>query len=555
MKKFLFLLFSIPILISSAQNIDSLYNEFLRVRGINQNVKPRIADETDLPIKCGFGIVNQVKMNYDKFNEQQKILLKTILDRPSTDTSFVSPSKIFRIHFNKANFPDYVPENIRYTLSVDQLIAYKKKYLDSLAIAADSAYNYEVNILNYKQPPKDFNNGGDDYYDIYLLSNLGYYGETVPEDTLSPISFTSYIVMDDAFDPRDRFFTQRIEAAKVTIAHEFHHVIQIGNYGFWQKDLFYHELTSTSMEEFVYDSVNDYYQYLDSYFRNPQQTFNNINNRNNGYDLAIWNIFLRDRFGADIIKLTWELMPAERALNAIDKAIQQKQVGSNFKTEFNLFGQWTYFTGTRFIANKYFNEAAKYPLIQPTVISNSITVNSEAVSNNFFQLNDNSSGVRDSIITLVSNCDINGGMSSPISILPFSYSLSTQPLVNGKKISDKFYSLLESNSLPLLTESNVLTGLITSSELDYAFPQPFKYSLYNSINFPVAANGERTAQLYIYSVDMNLVYSGLINIVGNEIISWNCLDNNGKKLGTGVYIYVTKSGDTIKKGKLVIQND
>ena len=61
MKKFLLLLFAIPILITSGQNIDSLYNEFLRVRGINQNVEPQVAGGTNLPIKCGFGIVNQVK--------------------------------------------------------------------------------------------------------------------------------------------------------------------------------------------------------------------------------------------------------------------------------------------------------------------------------------------------------------------------------------------------------------------------------------------------------------------------------------------------------------
>ncbi|MCX6174758.1 MAG: hypothetical protein NTZ27_08425 [Ignavibacteriales bacterium] len=548
MKKFSVLLFVIPVLISSAQNIDSLYNEFLRVRGINQNVKTQITGEANLPIKCGFGIVNQVKMNYDKFSVQQKTLLKSVLNRPTTDTSFVSPSKIFRIHFNKANFPDYVPENIRNTLSADQLTIYKKKYLDSLAIAADSTYNYEVGFLNYLPPPKDFLNGGDDRYDIYLISGLGYYGETVPEDSLNPLSSTSYIIMDNAFGTG--FYTHRINAAKVTIAHEFHHAIQLGHYGFWPKDLFYHELTSTSMEEFVYDNINDYYQYLDTYFRNPQRAFSS----NDGYDLAIWNIFLKDRFGANIIKLTWELMPVERALNAIDKAIQQQQTGSDFKTEFNKFGQWTYFTGGRSILNKYFKEAANYPLINPTEITNSITVSSEAVSNNFYKMYSNSNGGKDSVITLITNSDIAGGISSPVSTLSFIYTLSTSSITGGKKIAENFYSKLEppSNSL---TEANVLSGNVMFTVIDYPFPQPFKYSLYNVINFPVAANGEKTAQLYIYSVDMNLVYSGLINIVGNQIISWNCLDNNSKKLGTGVYIFVTKTGDTIKKGKFVIHND
>ncbi len=534
MKKFLLLLYSIPILISSGQNIDSLYNEFLRVRGINQNVKPQVTGETNLPIKCGFGIVNQVKMNYDKFNDQQKILLKTVLDRPATDTSFISPRGWFRIHYYKTGYNAPVYD------------------INEIAKAADSSYSYEVNFLGYRSPPPDNGAGGDDKYDIYIINEGGYYGGTTPDQLITDSTWTSFMDIDNAFG--NNFYTKGIDAARVTIAHEFHHAIQIGNYiNRYNADGFYYELTSTSMEEFVYPSIDDYIQYIASYLRNPQQTFNNTSNVYNGYNLAIWNIFLRDRFGPNIIKLTWELMPVERALNAIDKAIQQQQTGSDFKTELNKFGQWTYFTGVR-DDGKHFKEAANYPLISPTEITNSITVGSEAISNNFFKMYNNSSGGKDSVITLITNSDVAGGITSPVSILQFTYTLSISPISGGKKIAENFYSKLEppSNSL---TEANVLGGNVIFAETDYPFPQPFKYSLYNVINFPVAANGEKTAQLYIYSVDMNLVYSGLINIVGNQIISWNCLDNNGMKLGTGVYIFVTKTGDTIKKGKFVIHND
>jgi hypothetical protein len=66
------------------------------------------------------------------------------------------------------------------------------------------------------------------------------------------------------------------------------------------------------------------------------------------------------------------------------------------------------------------------------------------------------------------------------------------------------------------------------------------------------------ASLNIYSVDMNLVYStsGKIQTLFDKfVLSWDGLDNNQKKLPTGVYIYISNSDDKLKKGKLVIYND
>ncbi len=540
MKKFLLLLYSIPILISSAQNIDSLYNEFLQVRGINQNVKPQVAGETNLPIKCGFGIVNQVKMNYDKFSEQQKNLLKKVLDRPTTDTSFVTPSGKFRIHFMKSG--------------VDAPIY----NINQLAQAADSSYNYEVNILGYPSPPGDAGAGGDDRYDIYI-QNLsgGLYGYTEFENQITSNTYTCYTVMDNDFGTN--YYTHGIDAARVTIAHEFHHGIQIGNYIYRANDTYYFELTSTSMEEFVYDSINDYYNYLDTYFRNPQRAFSS----NDGYDLAIWNIFLRDRFGANVIKRTWELMRQERAVESIADAILE--AGSTLKTEFNKFGLWTYFTNTRTVPNKYFEEAANYPLIHPmmtipfTKPSTTINITSDPISNNFIFFTNGA----DNLVSIVSNADLNGAIASPISGLPFTYTLSSDQLTGSRKILDGYYSKIESANSLLLGESDIFNdipidnGQLASVELDYVFPQPFRYSVNNQIFIPVAKSNNGLVDLYIYSTDMNLVYSSQKPIVTADqvVVIWNGLDKNNNKLSTGVYIYVTKSGDAIKKGKLVIQND
>lgn len=538
MRKLLYICFLIPFVTTSAQNLDSLYNAFLAVKGVTQiNAQQNVSIQSE-PIKCSFGIVSQTALNYNKFPYEQKAALSILLQRPAMDTSFVTPGGKFRIHFKKTGFdaPGYD--------------------LNELARAADSSYNYEVNVLGYPPPPKDFGKSNisgnpDDLYDIFIQNTGKDYGYTQPDSMLNNSTYTSFIVIDNDFG--SGYNTYGIDGARVTIAHELHHAIQIGNYIYRDSDNFYYEITSMAMEDFVYPDINDYIYYIATYFRNTQRSFGSTS-YDGGYNRGIFNIFLRDRFGIDIIKRIWELMPAERAMQAIADAIQEK--GSSFKVEFNTFGLWTYFTGERSIPNKYFEDAAKFPLINPMVLTSPMTVNSEAVSNNFFQYNDFTSAKRDSVITLVTNSDLKGATDTPVKILPFTYTLTIQQINGGKQIADGFYSKLESANISLFAESNVLTGHMSVEEIDYAYPQPFRYSVHNQLFIPVTGIKGETVELSIFSVDMNLVYSGQKRVRADQVILWDdVFDLTGKKLGTGVYLYVTKSGDTIKKGKFVVYND
>ena len=97
--------------------------------------------------------------------------------------------------------------------------------------------------------------------------------------------------------------------------------------------------------------------------------------------------------------------------------------------------------------------------------------------------------------------------------------------------------------------------------MDYAFPSPFYYSrIYGTgsqIFIPVSINNSGTAELNIYSSSMSLVYSGSVNVLsnnGHSVVAWNARNTKNEKLVTGVYIYVTKAGDDVVKGKLVIFN-
>lgn len=543
MNKYILLIYFFINLSVFAQNLDSLYNEFLRIKGKTLDINTRVVAADSEDVKCGFGIVNQVRLNFDRFNPKKQQVLAELLTRPDSDTSFVTPSRKFRIHFKKSGY-------------------HSPKYnLQDLATALDSAYNYEVNILKYPPPPNDFGEGGDDKYDIYI-QNLsgGLYGYTESETSIGTDIFTSYIVIDNDYSDT---YTKEIDGARVSAAHELHHAIQIGNYVYRTSDEFYHEITSTAMEEFVFDSINDYYAYMPSFFRNPQRAFP----YNDGYNLAIWNIFLKERFGFSMLKRIWELMPNERALNAIADAITE--YGSTFKNEFALFGQWIYFTGQRAVTNKYFKEAEYYPTIKTLITLNisspftTVDLFSEPVSTNYLVFVENESSVPDTFVTIISNSDITNAVSNPSEKLELKYTLSKQSTNGFKYIIDGYYSKIDCDYNFLIAESNILNnnlinnGTISTTEIDYAFPQPFRYSSDNYIYFPADRTKSGYADLYIYSVDMKLIYSGEQKIFTSDkvVVRWDALDNEKRKLATGVYIYVVKSSDYIKKGKFVIYNE
>ena len=56
--------------------------------------QPQIKDDDH---KCGLEIVNTIAFNLDMFDNQQQQQLKILLQRPVTETSFVTPGGFFRV--------------------------------------------------------------------------------------------------------------------------------------------------------------------------------------------------------------------------------------------------------------------------------------------------------------------------------------------------------------------------------------------------------------------------------------------------------------------------
>ncbi|MFZ1290942.1 MAG: MXAN_6640 family putative metalloprotease [Melioribacteraceae bacterium] len=566
LRKTILILFLFAEIIFS-QNLDSLYKEFI-LRNSIPNIETQFQISESENNKCGFSLAASIRTHLNEFTSDQLQKIEEIFARPEMQKSIVSPSGIFRIHFDTTgvNKPEYdtldILNNVRIKLDINESVR-------RLAIAFDSAYTYEVEILGYIAPPKDGTFGGDDKYDIYVTSSAGGYGSTNLDDEIGDNKYISYIKIHNTFT--GSFYTKGIEAARVTAAHEFHHAIQVGNYIYRDSDRFYYELTSTSMEEFVFDHVNDYYYYMKSYFNKPSRRFTRFDDGNDGYDVALWNIFLKEKFGSEtpntgdeIIKKSWDLMSEknQKAIVALQNSLSH--FGFSFSDLFNEFGIWLYFTNNRTKENKYFEEASFYPLVKNSTeifLESSkmpIMLSCEPTSLNYLLIKDNSQGLPDSIFAILSNSDVNGTLTTGNNI-DIDFTIETSSFDGSFEIGDNYFAKIVGNNSNYIGHSYIINNELASNyiertNVDFVYPQPFRYEEFGNICFPTFADESGKSELYIYSADMNLIYNNSlpISVSGKMIVTWNGLDNNMNKLASGVYIYVTKANDKIKKGKFVI---
>lgn len=528
--------------------LDSLYQLFLNIKGVETNLEKNYIEKGGEPIKCGLHLVNTLAFNLNSFTGEQRQNLELLLQRPSTTNSIISPSGKFKIHWNLSgpHSPSYDP--------------------NLLAQALDSVYRYQIEFLGYDFPPGDSvynpngSHGGDNKYDFYIQNLSGLYGYTQFEIEIIPGSnrYTGFSVIDNDFAG---YFTSGINGARVTVAHEFHHAIQVGNYIFRPNDVYFYEITSTAMEEFVFDTINDYYAYMSDYFMNPSRPFPN----NNGYNLAIWHIYLRDIYGFDIIKRQWELMVNKRAILANKESIEEFQ--ADIKTVFLEFGIWSYFTNSRTIPGQYFKEAAHYPLLRPTATT-TFTPPSQYYglsvfpASNYYLKKTNSTN-SDTIMTIIGNTDLDKTTGGSIISQPAAVILYNED-------SSGIYKIGENYSLNFLADSNdvwdylaILNDVVVSveNEIDHKpevliltqnYPNPFNPVTKISYALPNAS----MVDLKVYNVLGQLITT-LVN--EEKPAGFYEVDFNAADLPSGVYMYRLtavpsgrQAGDYVQTRKMVL---
>ena len=344
--------------------------------------------------KCGSPIALQYRAIEHELSPSLRREAAQAVARPSLPFYYDSPGGNFRIHYAtsgvdavlNAGIDNVGPLGVPGADGVPDYVNAVAEIFDSVRtrILGDTL----LGNFGYPVPPPDtiFNFVADTngLYDVYL-PNLGgsFFGLTQSETQVADYflpgnpfsSFTSFIVIDnDYIEPGysnrfNNYLAKPLDAVRVPAAHEYFHAIHFGidafEYGGIPPNarLYWYEMSAVSMEELIYDGINDYYAYLFSFsspipfstpFRVPHrslQTFHLTNSdRNFAYAYGVFAMFLNDEFGPNLQLGIWRGCGRQGPdfLRAIDSALIAHTNGEyDFSKAFQEFAIRMAFTGSK----------------------------------------------------------------------------------------------------------------------------------------------------------------------------------------------------------------
>jgi hypothetical protein len=182
-------------------------------------------------------------------------------------------------------------------------------YVERVLAIAEHVHEVENEKLGWREPLSDGTlGGGDGQTDIYLTEIgpqlFGYAapdrGQTGPGGRPSR-HLTGYLVLDNDYEPFEFPHTKQGLDLKVTIAHEYNHILQFGYDAY--EDPWFAESTAVWMEDQVYNGINDYLRYVRRWVKLGETplTANSLKE----YGSAVWNEWLAHHYGRSLIRQAW----------------------------------------------------------------------------------------------------------------------------------------------------------------------------------------------------------------------------------------------------------
>ncbi len=277
-------------------------------------------------------------------------------DESLLDESIVSPHGHFRIHFTRNGEHAVANAGISGTPS----------YVFEAALAADSAYSLLVDGLGFLPPLPDNGIDGDEL-DIYIRDwNGSFYGMTYFGNSAPSIT---YLVIDNDYT-ESSYSTTGLAALRVTIAHEFFHMVQL-RYAYpfepVSSNAYWYEISSVWMEEKCYPEVDDYHTYVTDNFR--QSNFPNLNDDRYGFTFAyghglfgqILDIEYGKSNGKHIMLDIWESLANREATDNLEQVLSSSRWSSSLTQALGKYALYNVFTGSRAIVNSYYPDAIDLP--------------------------------------------------------------------------------------------------------------------------------------------------------------------------------------------------
>ncbi|HZY10476.1 MAG TPA: T9SS type A sorting domain-containing protein [Bacteroidota bacterium] len=545
---------------------DNLEEYVKKIERIRKNHTAEASSFVDSSGKCGLRLSFDLIPYWNLLTESQKERLKTSLAPDSTQKNRIIGR--FHIFYDTSGFnaPTVLDSNYQ------PIIGTAEEFVDSVGKYFNEVWAIQIDSLKYDAPPLE----GDQKYRIQILDfGFGLYGQTIlstnPISQGPPPRYGSYIEIDNDF--RDVYSSSRgMPGLKVTAAHEFHHAIQLGSYGFWSNDLYFYEITSTWMEDVVYDDVNDYYQYLSnnpsrrSHFSMPDVRFT-MSNGSIEYSRAIWGKFIEQQYSSTVMRNVWEYMSEMPSIQALDMALSQ--ASSTFREAMIQFSLWNYFTSSRSDSSKYYKEGKDYPPIRHRdttyyvppqgSFSDSLQLISAVYRPVILQIVTDGHPRYDTLMSIVSNIDLSNPTSNEYA--KFTYRLQSTPDPSFIPLSEGIYTQLTVQepthwkSIELVNREFIFSPL--SSEV-VVYPNPYRAEAGKQLTFALPFKEETIASITIFTLSLKKMFSSDLKSIaslGQNIIRWNGLGDDNDVLPSGLYLFVINAQDQKYLGKFsVIRN-
>ena len=281
-------------------------------------------------------------------SQREALLGKASFSRPTltNEQVYISDDGHFKFHYTTAGY-DAVET---FSTNGDGV----PDFIYEAAKAAEYAYRILIDTLGFDPPPVDDYTSTET--DIYVLNFGGsVYAYTYPENKVSTTSrsddWTAYMEIDNDYKELS-YTTNGINGLRVTIAHEFFHVVQLGYNWFINNNLpgsvdgdtYFLEWSSTWFEERAYPEINDYIQYLGSFFNNPIKSIWDYYDY--AYAMGPFIYYLQDVFDQKLIQKTWEKIKNQYALQALMEVVSG--YGGNLATQYNNYVSACYYSGARY---------------------------------------------------------------------------------------------------------------------------------------------------------------------------------------------------------------
>ncbi len=444
-------------------------------------------------------------------------------------------------------------------------------YIEQMSETFNTVVDYQLNTLIFVEPPGDGwyaannDNGGDGSYDIYVRNaGNGVYGYVQPEfyannngnnehstSVIEVNAFTSYMVMRHNYNG---FPNTELEAIQVTAAHEFFHSVQFG-YDGWEES-WVMEASAVEMEEYIFDDINDCYQYMSSWFNSPQQSLN-LDSQNRWYGSFIYFQYLAEHVNENMMLKFWEQSIShdsyygDYSIQTLDEALINE--GTTFASTLNGMSVANRIMSSSASGGIYtYAEGDDYPVSGPSTFQNVSYSAGTAQDITSTNLQENAAQyIRlfsdDPVVATLTNDDgpnsylelhaiLSYGDSawtvwsgSPINVDPTTPSTIYFVVVSQNDAGSDFDFTLSLTDGELSTNPDLPKQFSVSN----AFPNPFNPQTHIQIDLLIS---EKVC-VFIYDINGRLVKILLDDQLdaGSHILIWNGLDGNGYPTSSGTY--------------------